>query len=145
VLNSLNHVLNPFKMQHMSEISKLIFFYLFSIYFFTMWLLANFAKEIENRFLKRLIQLEFSKISTYHILCPHVIQIDNLIKHHLLSNLLVTNFFFNIQGLFFWPTLPCFDPLRTPKLRQEGQKPHAQIFQRAPRLNFILANTKGLP
>jgi len=44
VYNSLNHAPNPFKMQHMNEISKLKKFDLFSIYFFTMWEIGKFCK-----------------------------------------------------------------------------------------------------
>jgi hypothetical protein len=46
--------------------------------------------------------LKLSKMSTYHIWCPHVVQKDNLLRHHLLSNLFVTNLcFFTWEDYFF--------------------------------------------
>jgi hypothetical protein len=100
VLGPLNHAPNPFKMQQMSEISKLIFFDLLSIYFLTIGQTSKFCKV---GFKKRFIQLlKLSKTSTYHIWCPHVVQKDNLLRHHLFSNLLVTNLcFFTREDYFF--------------------------------------------
>jgi hypothetical protein len=87
VLDSLNHAPNPFKMQHMSEISKLLFFDLLSIYILTTRQIGKFCKIDWNRFLKRLIQLlKPSKTSTYHIWCFHVVQKDNILRHHLLCH-----------------------------------------------------------
>ncbi len=92
MLNSLNHGPNPFKMQHMSEIFKLNFFYLLSIYSLTTWPIG-ILKKIRSRFLKRLIKLlKLSKTSTCHIWCFVHFQKDNFIKHHLFPNLLVTTF-----------------------------------------------------
>jgi hypothetical protein len=55
-------------MQHMNEISKLIFLTYFQFTISQHDKLANFAKYIENRYLKMLIQLlKLSKTSTYHI------------------------------------------------------------------------------
>jgi hypothetical protein len=37
--------------------------------------------------------------------------LDNLIRHHVLFNLLVMNScFFTFEDYFFWPALVCFDP-----------------------------------
>jgi len=55
--------------------------------------------------------LKLSKVSTYHIWYPYVIQKDNLLRHHLLSNLLVTNLcVFDWEGYFLKYTLACFHP-----------------------------------
>jgi hypothetical protein len=95
VFDSMNHTSNPFKMQHMNEISKLNLLTYFQSTFSQHDKLANFAKYIERRFLKRLIQLfKLLKTSTYPNWCPQVVQKDKFLRRHLLSNLLVTNLCF---------------------------------------------------
>jgi hypothetical protein len=34
----------------------------------------------------------------------------NLIRHHILSNLLIINYYFLHLKIFFWPILVCLDP-----------------------------------
>jgi len=69
------------KIQHMNEISKLMFLTYFQSTFSQRDQLANFAKYIESRFKKK-IDTTFESLKKFNIshLMPSVVQKDNLIS-----------------------------------------------------------------
>jgi hypothetical protein len=75
----------------------------FNLFFHNMTNWQILQSRLKVGFKKGLIQLlKLSRTSTYHMWYPHVVQKDSILKHHLLSNLLVTNLkcFFTLEDYF---------------------------------------------